>query len=226
MNFKQLAGEKATEFVENNMTVGLGTGSTVYWTIRKLGELLVKEKLKIRVVPTSRQTEKLAREFNIPLATFADVRKIDLTIDGADEISPALDLIKGGGGSLLREKLVAAASKRLIIVADESKIVTALGARALPIEIVPFAWEITARRVEKLNLNPVLRTRRGTAFITDNGNYILDCACRDDKKIDDPAALNRDLKLLPGIIETGFFIGMADKVIIAGGGGIQIKNKL
>jgi ribose 5-phosphate isomerase A len=221
MNLKKQAGERAVEFVEDGMIIGMGTGSTVYWTIRRLGEL-VREGLKIRIVPTSKQTENLALEQHIPLVTFAEVRELNLTIDGADEINPALDLIKGGGGALLREKLVAAASKRLIVVADESKLVSALGSFPLPVEVVPFGWETTMRRIENLELSATLRTLEGKVFITDNGNYILDCRCG---KIENPANLHRELKLLTGVVETGLFTGMASIAVIAGADGVRIIEK-
>ncbi|HEX8638698.1 MAG TPA: ribose-5-phosphate isomerase RpiA [Pyrinomonadaceae bacterium] len=221
MNLKQLAGTRAADFVKDGMTVGLGTGSTVRWTILRLGAL-VGEGLKIRAVPTSEQTEKLAIEQKIPLVTFAEVRELDLTIDGADEISPFLDLIKGGGGALLREKFVAAASKNLIIVADEGKLSSALGSLPLPVEVVPFGWETTARRIENLDLKWTLRMSAGKPFLTDNGNYILDCACG---KIENPAGLHHELKLLTGVIETGLFVGMASAAIVAGAGGIKMIEK-
>jgi ribose 5-phosphate isomerase len=132
---KKLCGEKAAEFVQDGMAIGLGTGSTVYWTILKIGEM-VADGLSIRAIPTSKQTEKIAVEHGIELCTFTDVDRLDLTIDGADELNPPLDLIKGGGGALLREKLVAAASDRLIIVADESKYVEMLGVFPLPVEVI------------------------------------------------------------------------------------------
>ncbi|MBA2338892.1 MAG: ribose-5-phosphate isomerase RpiA [Pyrinomonadaceae bacterium] len=220
MDAKQRAGEKAVEFVEDGMNVGLGTGSTVYWTIMRLGSM-VKQGLNIRAVPTSRRTEKLAREQDITLVGFNEIEELDLTIDGADEINPSLDLTKGGGGALLREKLVAAASKRLIIVADESKRVAALGRFPLPVEVVPFAWQVTARRLaEDLSCTPTLRLDAAEQpYVTDNGNYILDCACGE---INDPASLHRALKLLAGVIETGLFIGMADIAIIASESGVEV----
>jgi ribose 5-phosphate isomerase A len=221
MNLKQSAGEKAVEFVQDEMIIGLGTGSTVYWTIRRLGAL-VRDGLKIRAVPTSANTENLCRESGVPLTDFSEVEQLDLTIDGADEISPELDLIKGGGGALLREKLVAAASKRLIIVADESKLVTNLGAFPLPVEVVPFGWQTTARRVENLNLKATMRLSGEKPFITDNGNYILDCVC---SKIENPAELHRKLKLLTGVVETGLFTGMANSAVIAGASGIEIIER-
>ena len=218
MIFKQQAGERAAEFVQDGMSVGLGTGSTVYWTILKLA-LMVKDGLKIRAVPTSEQTAKLANEQKIPLVTFADVRELDLTIDGADEISPSLDLIKGGGGALLREKLVAVASKRLIIVADDSKLASTLGSFPLPVEVVPFGWETTARRIENLDLKWTLRMSDGKTFLTDNGNYILDCNCG---KIENAGELHRAIKMLTGVVETGLFVGMASTAVVAGEDGIKI----
>lgn len=219
--FKKLAGEHAAELVQDGMTIGLGSGSTIYWTILRLGELIANG-LKIRAISTSKRTEKLAVENKIPLITFADVDQADLTIDGADEISPSLDLIKGGGGALLREKLVAAASKRLIIIADESKCVTTLGAFPLPVEVVPFAWKTTASRIEELNIKPTLRLENDKAFGTDNGNYILDCKCG---MIDQPAELHQALKSLTGVVETGLFIGMADTAVIGGTSGVRILNR-
>ncbi|HEX8265632.1 MAG TPA: ribose-5-phosphate isomerase RpiA [Pyrinomonadaceae bacterium] len=221
MNLKQAAGERAAEFVHNGMTIGLGTGSTVYWTILRLG-FLVGQGLKIRAVPTSRQTEDLAKEQDIPLVAFDRVEELDLTIDGADEISPSLDLIKGGGGALLREKLVAAASKRLIIVADRTKLVESLGAFLLPVEIVPFAWETTRKRIEKLGFKTNLRMKEGEIFVTDNHNYILDC---DYGKIENPAKLHCDLKALTGVIETGFFIGMTDFAVVADEYSVEVVEK-
>lgn len=216
-----MAGERAAEFVSGGMNIGLGTGSTVYWTIRRLG-LLVEKGLNVRAVPTSKATEDLAKQLKIPLISFMDVQELDLTIDGADEISPALDLIKGGGGALLREKLVAAASKKLIIVAGENKLVPTLGAALLPVEIVPFGWKTTARRVEKLDVSVKLRMTGDKAFVTDNGNYILDCACG---KILDPNELHNEIKSLTGVVETGIFAGMADAAVIAGKNGTDIIEK-
>jgi len=207
---KQRAGERAAEFVQDEMIVGLGTGSTVYWTIRRLGEL-TRRGLQIRAVPTSRRTETLALEERIPLTSFDSVDELDLTIDGADEVSPSLALIKGGGGALLREKLVAAASRKLVIVVDNSKLVPVLGRFPLPVEIVPFAWEVTLRRVAAVGCMPVRRQANDEPFRSDNGNYILDCPFR---TIADPEALHQTLKLLPGVVETGLFVGMTDVVVV------------
>lgn len=211
-NAKRLAGERAAELIEDGMTVGLGTGSTAHFMVERLGER-VRDGLRVRCIPTSRRTEEQARRLNIPLTSFADVERLDLTIDGADEIGPELALIKGGGGALLREKLVAAASARLVVVADETKRVERLGRFPLPVEVVPFAWEVTARRVAGITrTHPILRRDGESPYLTDNGNLILDCYCG---AIDDPAALERELKLTVGVVECGLFVGMAEAAFIA-----------
>ncbi|MFD2611158.1 ribose-5-phosphate isomerase RpiA [Paenibacillus gansuensis] len=218
MNGKQAAGELAVKYIQDGMNVGLGTGSTVYWTILKLGER-VREGLQVRAVPTSVRTEELAREQGIPLIQFADLaRPLDLTIDGADEVNPQLSLIKGGGGALLREKLVAAYSERFIVVADDTKEVAALGRFPLPVEVVPFGWEITSRRLAALGCEPILRRsdRDGTTYHTDNGNYILDCRFG---TISDPGSLGRELNALPGVVEHGLFVGMAERCLLGGENG-------
>jgi ribose 5-phosphate isomerase A len=216
LNAKQRAGEKSVEYVREGMTLGLGTGSTAYWMVERLGER-VREGLRVRCVPTSRRTEEQARALGIPLVTFDEVQQLDLTIDGADEIGPGLSLVKGGGGALLREKLVAAASRRMIVVADAGKRVEALGRFPLPVEVVPFAWGVTARRVERVTgVEPVVRRAGAEPYVTDNGNFILDCGCG---TIEDPARTERDLKLLPGVVECGLFVGMADLAILAGDDG-------
>src|SRR4051812_22726633 len=150
---KKAVGEKAVEFIRDNMVIGLGSGSTVYWMMKKLGEL-VSEGLSVKGVPSSVRTEGWAKEFGIPLVYFSEVSQLDLAIDGADEVDPEYNLIKGGGGSLLREKLVDAAADRLIIVVDDSKLVPTLGTFPLPVEVVPFGWEITAQRLAKLDCIP------------------------------------------------------------------------
>lgn len=218
---KRRAGERAADMVTDGMVVGLGTGSTVYWTLQRLGER-VQQGLRIRGVPTSRRTEELALALGIPLTSFADVGELDLTIDGADEIDPRLDLIKGGGGALLREKIVAAASRRLIVVADRSKLVPTLGVRPLPVEVIPFGHQMTARRVAALGCVPALRLADGQPFVTDNGNYIFDCPFG---AIPDLAHLQRELKLLTGVVETGLFVGMADLVVIGTSDGVDLLTR-
>ncbi|WP_079909794.1 ribose-5-phosphate isomerase RpiA [Paenibacillus sp. 32352] len=210
MNAKQLAGEKAVEYVKDGMLVGLGTGSTVYWFILKLGEL-VKHGLDIKGVPTSKSTEKLAIELGIPLVDLASVDQIDLTVDGADEANPNFELIKGGGGALLREKMVASVSKRLVIVMDETKFVTNLGRFPLPVEIVPFGWEMTCKQINSLGCKSALRMANNTPLITDNGNYIADCHF---ESIQDANKLNHTLNMIPGVVENGLFVQMADTLVI------------
>lgn len=222
-NAKQRAGFKAAEFIEDGMTVGLGTGSTAYWMIERLGER-VRAGLGVRGVPTSRRTEEQARRLGIPLTTFAEVGELDLAIDGADEIGPGLALIKGGGGALLREKLVAASARRFVVVADASKRVAVLGHFPLPVEVVPFAWEVTARRVAAVTrAAPSLRrTEGGETYLTDNGNYILDCRCGE---IPDPEQTERELKLLTGVVECGLFVGMADLAVVATDDDVQVIER-
>ncbi|HEY6083529.1 MAG TPA: ribose-5-phosphate isomerase RpiA [Chitinophagaceae bacterium] len=210
MNPKQLAGEKAAEYIENGMTVGLGTGSTAYWAIQKIGSM-VKQGLQIKAVATSRQSESLARELEIPIVAFADIDHIDIDIDGADEVDPQLNLIKGGGGALLREKIIASNSRRFIVVADESKFVTVLGKFPLPVEVIPFAWELSFRQLQRLGVNPVRRKINGEIFITDNGNYIADLAIG---SIPDPRELQQRIGLIPGVAENGLFLRMADTAVI------------
>ncbi|GAA4316457.1 ribose 5-phosphate isomerase A [Compostibacter hankyongensis] len=192
------------------MTIGLGTGSTAYWTIQKIGER-VKAGLDIRAVATSVASETLARELNIPIVPFPEITHIDLDIDGADEVDDHLQLTKGGGGALLREKIIATASRRMIVVIDAAKKVPVLGRFPLPVEVVPFGWELTFRRLAALELNPALREKDGQPYITDNGNYILDCHCG---SIPRPEALHTTLNLIPGVVENGLFIDIADTVII------------
>lgn len=224
LNAKQLAGARAAEYIQDGMTVGLGTGSTAYWMVEALGAR-VRDGLNVRGVPTSQRTEEQARGLGIPLVTFAEVQQLDLTIDGADEIAPDLALTKGGGGALLREKLVAAASRRMIVVADSTKLVAVLGKFPLPVEVVPFAWEVTARRVAALGCHPHIRRAADgeQPYVTDNGNFILDCHCG---HIAEPERLERELKLLPGVVECGLFVGMADTAVVADeAGGVQLIER-
>jgi ribose 5-phosphate isomerase A len=215
---KRRAGEQAAELVTDGMVVGLGTGTTVYWTLQRLGER-VRGGLRIRGIPTSRRTEELARAVGIELTSFAEVGELDLTIDGADEIDPKLNLIKGGGGALLREKIVAAASRQLVVVADRSKLVPTLGIRPLPVEIVPFGSEVTIRRLSALGCILTIRRVDEQPFVTDNGNLIVDCAF---ESIPDPVRLERELKLLVGVVETGLFVGRANVALIGTADGVEI----
>ncbi len=209
MNPKQLVGEKATEYVQDGMIVGLGTGSTAFWAIQKIGQL-VKEGLKIQGVPTSKATEQLATELNIPLLDIANVRSIDVTIDGADEFDLQKQLIKGGGGALLREKIVASISKVFICIADASKSSEVLGSYPLPVEVTPFAYQVTAYQLEKLGCSPKLRMQENKPFVTDNQNYILDCKF---DKIVNPAELTVKINKIPGVVENGLFTNIATRII-------------
>ncbi|WP_139332044.1 ribose-5-phosphate isomerase RpiA [Paenibacillus odorifer] len=210
MNVKQLAAEKAVEFVKDGMKIGLGTGSTAYWAINKLGER-VSEGLKITAVATSRASEEQARELGIPIVAFGDIDSLDLTIDGADELDSSLQLIKGGGGALLREKIVASNSTRMIVIADESKVVNTLGKFPLPVEIVPFAWEWTVAELAKLGCNPELRRSGEELYKTDNGNYIADCRF---EVIEFAPKLALTIQSIPGVVEHGLFIGIAAMAIV------------
>ncbi len=219
---KQAAGEAAAELVQDGMAVGLGTGSTATWMIAALGRR-IQAGLSIVGIPTSERSAAQARSLGIPLVTFADRPRLDLTIDGADEIArESLNLIKGLGGALLREKLVAAASDWLVIVGDQGKLVDQLGATPVPVEVVEFGWQTTRARIEALGGMPVLRMGpNGTPFRTDGGNLILDCAFG---LIADPAALETRLKATLGVIATGLFIGMARSAYVAGPDGVRVLS--
>jgi ribose 5-phosphate isomerase A len=208
---KKAAGEQAAALVQTGMLVGLGTGSTAYWAIEKIGEM-VKQGLHIQAVATSLASEKQARRLGIPLTSFSEIQQLDIDIDGADEISEELQLIKGGGGSLLREKIVALASRKRVIVADERKYVKTLGRFPLPLEIVPFGWELIFKVLQTIQGKPTLRTREDQPYITDNGNYIIDCSFG---AIPDPEQLHHQLKAITGVVETGLFINLKPTVIIA-----------
>ena len=210
---KEAAGRRAAQFVEDGMTLGLGTGSTVFFTLVALGERIRTEGLSIRGVPTSVDTEGKANEFGIPLVALDEVQRIDLTIDGADEIDGDFQMIKGGGGALLREKVVASLSSREVIVVGPEKVVERLGTTfRLPIEVVPFARTVVARRIQGLGATPELRRRNDAVYLTDNGNEILDCTFADG--IADPRALERELNALPGVVESGLFIDLAHVLVI------------
>ncbi|MEH7381089.1 ribose-5-phosphate isomerase RpiA [Bacillus sp. JJ1533] len=209
MNEKKAVGEKAVDYIKDGMVVGLGTGSTVFYTITKLGEL-VQNGLSIKGIPTSKQTEKLAKEIGIPLISFNEVEHIDVAVDGADEVDPDLNLIKGGGGALLREKIIANAAKTFIVIADPDKNVTRLGSFPLPVEVLPFGIEMTKKKIQELGITLQLRQVQGNPFRTDNGNYILDCRLPDMTNLKE---LERELNLIPGVIENGLFLGMTDKYI-------------
>jgi len=224
MDEKQIAAESAVELVKNGMIIGLGSGSTAEIAIRILGEK-VKKGLQILGVPTSLKSEEIARALGVRLATLEDYPELDLTIDGADEVElGSLDLIKGRGGALLREKIVASSSRQLIIVVDESKIVTRLGSHGeVPVEIVSFGWQSTARRLEKLGWKPVLRSEAGgVPFVTDGGHYILDCSFEEGISIQSRAAQLHDTV---GVVEHGMFLGMATEAHVGSATGVRVLRK-
>ena len=218
VDLKEMAAREAVKHVKDGMVVGLGSGSTASIAIRFLGDK-VKEGWKLVGVPTSRDSEVLGKSVGIAIGELRDYPDVDLTIDGADEVDPELNLIKGLGGALVREKIVASATKVEIIIVDESKLVGYLGQKApLPVEIVKFASESTMRRLQKFGCVPTLREKNGLAFITDNGNLIADCRFQ---RIDNPAKMESDLNLVPGVVDNGLFVGLTDKVIVASKAGVR-----
>lgn len=215
--------EHALSEIRQGAVVGLGTGRAATEFVNALAER-VRQGLEIRGIPTSAATAERARLLGIPLTTLEDVEEIDVTVDGADEVSPDLDLIKGLGGAMVREKIVAAASKRLIIVVGPGKEVAKLGGRGvLPVEVVPFALAFCRRRLERLGLSPTLRAAGdGATFVSDNGNYILDCGVN---AIDDPQALEARINDIPGIVGTGLFLGMAQTVLVQDGDAVKVRQR-
>ena len=218
---KQRAGEAAAELIEPGMTVGLGTGSTAAWFVKALAARGLSD---LRCVPTSEATTDLARGLGLPLTTLEDVSRIDLTVDGADEVGPGLALIKGGGAALLREKLVWEASARCVVIADAAKVVKALGKFALPIEVVAFGHKTTANRIadvladHEIGMPARLRTADRGIVRTDGGNVIYDAACG---VIADPTRLAADLKSLTGVVEHGLFLDLADEAVIGLDSGVE-----
>ena len=216
------AGEKAVEFIDDGMLVGLGTGSTVYYTIRKLGEL-VKEGLKIKAVSTSSATSELALSEGIEILPFNEIEKTDLTIDGADEVDPDLNGIKGGGGALLYEKLVADVSDKIIWVVDSGKQVTSLGKFPLPVEVIQFGSSHIIKKFEERNFNPVLRIKDEKPYITDAGNFIIDLHLGEIKN---PLELDNEIKIITGVVETGLFLNYAHTVIIGKGNDVEVLERV
>ena len=218
MDLKEMAAREAVKHVKDGMVVGLGSGSTASIAIKLLGDK-VRDGWKLVGIPTSRDSETLGKSSGLIIGELKDYPEVDLTIDGADEVDPQLNLIKGLGGALVREKIVAAATKIEIIVVDESKLVSCLGQKSpLPVEIVKFASESTIRRLQRFGCVPTLRERNGLAFITDNGNLIADCMF---KRIDNPAKMESDLNLIQGVVDNGLFVGLTDKVIVASKAGVR-----
>ena len=211
---KRAAAVRAVDLVRSGTVLGLGTGSTAALAVEEIGHRLAAGRLHDLVgVPTSEATERQARSLGIPLSTLDHHPKLDLTIDGADEVDPARRLIKGAGGALLREKIVAAASRRLAIVVDRSKLVDRLGTRyPVPVEVAPFGWTTHLAPIRALGGEPVLRSRDGTPYRTDGGNFILDVRFADG--LDDPERVAAELKARVGVVETGLFLGFEPEVIV------------
>jgi len=211
---KEAAARASLRFIKDGQVVGLGTGSTAAYFIKLLAER-VKSGLRIRGIPTSDRSRELAESLGIPLTTLDECQEIAVTVDGADEVDPQLRLIKGGGGAMLREKVVASATKQLVIVADASKQVPALGKFPLPVEVIPFAQVLVAKRITAMGADVKLRTEAdGKPFVTDESNHILDCRFG---TIRDAEGLARRLSEMPGVVEHGLFIGMASVALFARG---------
>jgi ribose 5-phosphate isomerase A len=215
---KEAAARASLRFVHDGNVVGLGTGSTAAYAVRFLGDQ-VRAGLKIRGIPTSVHTRDLAASLGIPLTTLDECQQIDVDIDGADEFDPQLNLIKGGGGALLREKIIASASRQVVIIADSGKQVAVLGKFPLPVEVIPFAQPLVAKRITALGASVKLRQdAKGNAFVTDEGHHILDCHFG---QIPDPPALARKLSDMPGVVEHGLFIDLATVVLCAKGENVK-----
>jgi len=212
------AARQVSELIEPGMIVGLGTGRAATMFVKALSER-VMDGLDIKAVPTSKKTEALARELSIPLVSLEDVDHIDVDVDGADEVSPSLDLIKGHGGALLRERIVASFSARFVVLVGEEKLVDELGTRVdLPVEVVPFGVPVAQRRLEKIGREVTLRMEGDRPYLTDNNNVILSVSF---DRIGDPAGLERTLDSVPGVVDSGLFVGMADLVVVQTGSGVR-----
>jgi len=226
---KFVAAKQATRYVQSGMKVGLGTGSTAAWLVKCLGEMVRDDGLRIKGVPTSSRTAELARDVGIEVISLDEARWLDLTIDGADEFDDELNLIKGGGGALLQEKIVATASDQMIVIADISKQVETLGAFPLPVEVIPFGWQTTKTLVEEmlvgldvLGRGASLRMNGDSAYVTDEGNHILDLHLN---RIGNARQLSLVLNQIPGVVENGLFIDICDTVIIGyGDGRVEVRD--
>lgn len=222
-----MAAEAAMEWIKPGMKLGLGTGSTANELVYLLGAA-VADGLDIVCVPTSEATATLAKEYNIPLTTLDETPKLDLTIDGADEIGPELSLVKGGGGAHLREKIVACASSSMLVIADDSKVVDTLGAFPIPLEVVPFGLQATkdgleaAFQAEGLGGELVLRVRDGKRVVTDSGNFIFDATMG---LIENPASLVDRLSNVPGLVEHGFFLNIAQAAVVSSSDGVKVLRR-
>lgn len=226
---KYVSARRALDYVEDGMRIGLGTGSTAAWMVRCLGEMVRQDGFRVTGVPTSSRTADLAREVGVPVATLEDVKWLDLTIDGADEFDPDLNLIKGGGGALLQEKIVATASDMMVVITDASKNVETLGAFPLPVEVIPFGWQTTKALIEESLIgmdvggrSVTLRLNRDAPYRTDEGNLILDLHLR---RIGNPRQLALVLNQIPGVVENGLFLDICDVVVVgAADGSVEVRD--
>lgn len=218
-----LLGRAAAGYVENGMKIGLGTGNAAGEFVRALAARVREERLAIVGVPTSEATRALAESLDLPLTTLAEAGVLDLTVDGADEVGPRLDLVKGLGGALVREKIVAASSRRLVIVVRAEKLVERLGVRTpVPVEVVPFGLSLCTRAVVALGAEPALRGGLSAPFVSDNGNYVIDCRF---PGVDDAESLDRALREIPGVVGTGIFSGMAERVLVQEGCDVRVLER-
>jgi len=224
-NMKKNAGYLAASFVQNGMTIGLGTGTTAKYFIEKIAERIQKEQLKLHAVASSSKSLEQAQKLGIPILDINTLTSIDLTVDGADEIDEKKRMIKGGGGALLREKILASMSKEMIVIVDESKVVPRLGHRKLPLEIATFAHQVTLHRIQKLGFEATFRLQKDFKefYITDNGNYLIDVQF--PSPLEQPEKENALIREIPGVLDTGFFFHLAGRVIIAfTDGQVIVKN--
>ena len=222
MEQKRIAGQKSIEYISDGMILGLGTGSTAYYMIKKVGEL-VKSGMNLKAVATSKSTEVLAKELHIPLVEIDKVDRIDLAIDGVDEIDSQFNAIKGGGGALFREKIVANLANEVIWIMDDSKLVDSIGEFPLPVEILPYGYTHIIRKLKEYSLNPIIRTKADNFFVTDNGNYIVDLHI--GKPMDINEVYNK-VNGITGVLEIGLFINMCKRIIVGTNSGAKvIENK-
>ena len=223
MDPKEAAAVEAVKYVEDGMVIGLGSGSTASIAIKLIGAKAKEEGLEIIGIPTSMASDLLGRAVGIKIGDLDNYRQVDMTIDGADEVDDDLNLVKGLGGALVREKVVAASTRLEMIVVDESKLVSRLGTKApVLVEVISFSYNSTMRRLAELGCDPVLRVSDGRPYITDNGNLIVDCRF---ERIEDAAWLESMLNLVPGVVDNGLFIGLADKVIVGSEKGVRIIER-
>lgn len=223
MELKRVAGEKAAEYIKDGMILGLGTGSTAYYMIKKVGEL-IQNGMNLKAVATSRSTENLAKELHIPLVEIDEVDRIDLCIDGVDEIDRNFNAIKGGGGALFREKIVANLANEVIWIMDDSKLVDSIGAFPLPIEVLPYGYTQVIKKLKTYSLNPKLRRKSDNIYITDNGNYIVDLHIGKPIDIID---VSEKVNGIIGVLETGLFINMCKYIVVGTNNGAEvIENKI